>query len=376
MSGFGGGGFGEGDFGDGGDFGDAGGFGGGFGGGLGGFGDFGGGFGGAGDFGFGGFGDSAGFGDTAFGGVDFSGQSDFGAPDFSTAASQDMVSAFGGDPNAFGTGAQASSPFGDVSFSGAESSGNSVLDMLKKLALSRVANKFGIPGSIANIGMQMAQGKEPGPSAVGSMAGSILGSTLGPLGSIAGSFLGGKFGNQFSGVGDPSAAGNSRGGGSGMLDGMLGLGAQLYANRQNNKDMSNGGGLGSMFGQNSPYAQALRQQLERRDAAGGRRSQYGPREVELQAQLARMAGSMAPHMNQAAQMKMNNRQQNLAMLGHGIKQMGGLSGMSSGLQSLFSGGGGQSFQAPEFGSNLNMGGNYLNSWQPDYGFDLSGMFGG
>lgn len=44
--------------------------------------------------------------------------------------------------------------------------------------------------------------------------------------------------------------------------------------------------LEEMFGQNSPYALQLRKQLEARDAAGGRRSQYGPREVELQAALA------------------------------------------------------------------------------------------
>lgn len=42
----------------------------------------------------------------------------------------------------------------------------------------------------------------------------------------------------------------------------------------------------AQFGPDSPYAQQLRQQLERRDAQAGRRSQYGPREVELQAKLA------------------------------------------------------------------------------------------
>jgi hypothetical protein len=49
-----------------------------------------------------------------------------------------------------------------------------------------------------------------------------------------------------------------------------------------------------MYGPNSAYAQQMRQQLERRDAASGRRSQYGPREVELQAKLAEMASKYGP----------------------------------------------------------------------------------
>lgn len=64
--------------------------------------------------------------------------------------------------------------------------------------------------------------------------------------------------------------------------------------------------LQDMFGPNSAYAQQLRQQLERRDAAAGRRSQYGPREVELQAALAgqnsRMTPALAGMYNQQAQL--------------------------------------------------------------------------
>lgn len=58
-------------------------------------------------------------------------------------------------------------------------------------------------------------------------------------------------------------------------------------------------GLGKAGG---PYELALRKQLERRDAAAGRRSQYGPREVELQAKLAelmtRNGGTLAQLMQQ------------------------------------------------------------------------------
>lgn len=44
--------------------------------------------------------------------------------------------------------------------------------------------------------------------------------------------------------------------------------------------------LAGLYTQDSPYAQQLAQQLARADAAKGRRSQYGTRNVELQARLA------------------------------------------------------------------------------------------
>lgn len=51
--------------------------------------------------------------------------------------------------------------------------------------------------------------------------------------------------------------------------------------------------LSNMYGPNSPYALQLRQALARKDAAAGRNSQYGPREVELQARLAGLQGQNA-----------------------------------------------------------------------------------
>lgn len=44
--------------------------------------------------------------------------------------------------------------------------------------------------------------------------------------------------------------------------------------------------LRTLYGPNSPYAQQARKRIERRDAARGRNSQYGPRETELAALLA------------------------------------------------------------------------------------------
>lgn len=52
--------------------------------------------------------------------------------------------------------------------------------------------------------------------------------------------------------------------------------------------------LDAMFGTKSESAQTLRSQLERADAAAGRRSQYGPREVELLARLAQLRAQTEP----------------------------------------------------------------------------------
>lgn len=53
--------------------------------------------------------------------------------------------------------------------------------------------------------------------------------------------------------------------------------------------------LDAMFGPNSESAQTLRSQLERADAAAGRRSQYGPREVELLARLSQLRAQTEPN---------------------------------------------------------------------------------
>jgi hypothetical protein len=65
--------------------------------------------------------------------------------------------------------------------------------------------------------------------------------------------------------------------------------AGLYSAYQQNQDYGNlAGNLMSMYGDDSAYAKQLRKELQRRDAASGRRSQYGPRSVELQARLAEL----------------------------------------------------------------------------------------
>lgn len=52
--------------------------------------------------------------------------------------------------------------------------------------------------------------------------------------------------------------------------------------------------LDGMFGPKSGVASELRTQLERKDAAAGRRSQYGPREVQLMAELTRLRAQAEP----------------------------------------------------------------------------------
>ena len=76
---------------------------------------------------------------------------------------------------------------------------------------------------------------------------------------------------------------------------LLNAGGQLAAglegtNRQRDLVSANQATLGQLnelFAPTGTYAQELRNQLERKDAAAGRRSQYGTRETQLMAQLAK-----------------------------------------------------------------------------------------
>jgi hypothetical protein len=81
----------------------------------------------------------------------------------------------------------------------------------------------------------------------------------------------------------------------GRFDSMAGNLMGLYSAYRNRKMAGKQAGqLQSLFSQNSPYAKQLEQTLMRQDAAAGRRSQVGPRQVELQARLAEMNSRNAP----------------------------------------------------------------------------------
>lgn len=96
-----------------------------------------------------------------------------------------------------------------------------------------------------------------------------------------------------------------------------------------------------MYGPDSPYAKQLRQQLERKDAASGRNSQYGPREAQLQALLADKAAGTAGTIGQLTQQsqKLNDQrtQQRNQQLGI-LLGMGQRSGLFNGLSGMFNSG--------------------------------------
>lgn len=101
------------------------------------------------------------------------------------------------------------------------------------------------------------------------------------------------------------------------LGGLLGM---YLGNRQSKEIGRQIGGLNSLFGQDSPYAQQLRQQLARKDAAAGRRSQAGTREVELQARLAELNSRNAPQLQSLYNQQMGNRN----LMANGIVNNAGL----------------------------------------------------
>jgi len=144
--------------------------------------------------------------------------------------------------------------------------------------------------------------------------------------------------------------------------------------------------LANMYGPNSPYATQLRQALARKDAAAGRNSQYGPREVELQARLAGLQGQNAATIgnlqNQQQKANVDETQVRAQQLAHLFNiadktgaanwagsQLGNMFGEQTPVnqpmnQSVYAGGGdysgwspGQTYQAPEqpYQSNQGMG---------------------
>jgi hypothetical protein len=187
---------------------------------------------------------------------------------------------------------------------------------IRSMVLSKA---LGPAAPVANMALSTAMSKNPGQTAVnsfGATLGGIMGGMIGGVpGAMAGSYAGGKFGNGFSG-GDAGAVGSSKGGGFGELaSGLYGL----YRGSQASKGADT---LSGLYGQNSPYAQQLRQSLERRDAASGRRSQYGPREVELQAKLADMYSRNYPMMAQAQDRRDQMYGQGLGLLFRGADRLG------------------------------------------------------
>lgn len=147
------------------------------------------------------------------------------------------------------------------------------------------------------------------------------------------------------GLGGGSGAGAGGSGGGFDLNALLNTGGNLAgiwsANQAYDDVRDLQKELTGMYGPESPYAAQLRQQLDRRDAAAGRRSQYGPREVELQSNLAQqtsknmlaLAGLYKDAAGYRNQM-VNNGLQGLSGLFGGGTSGGGAS-IPSWLQDLF-----------------------------------------
>lgn len=203
-------------------------------------------------------------------------------------------------------------------------------------SLIGMATKNPMLGGLASLGMDAYNGQPVGGqlgSRVGGMAGGMAG---GPVGAALGSMAGGAIGQGYD-QGRTSAppgspgGGNQGGAGDTLGAGLTSLAALYMANRQRQTAQDqqrqqqqqmqtlqqmfpqggplsqpsaphvrqpNMAGIGrqmeAMFGAGSKTAATLRTQLERKDAAAGRRSQYGPREVELLARLAQMRAQAEP----------------------------------------------------------------------------------
>lgn len=326
--------------------------GGGFGGGGGGYG------GGMGSSGSDGLGNNLGITSDSFGGFDGGFGDSYAGPMYEG----DLSSMFSATPEAFSDAFAEMPAMQEMSFVDPMTEEQRMRRMLGQVAAPAVANQLGDTlGPMTGIGMNLLgaatglQSQEQAATgnfnSIATMAGATLG---GPFGALVGGLLG-----RSASAGGPtgpapgrSATQSGAGFSFGDVAGTLG---SLYLNNKAARDAKNAQTgmtqgvqkqLQDMFGPNSAYAQQLRQQLARQDAASGRRSQYGPREVELQARLADMQARTAPSLmnsmvsqQQAALQAANARRQRqgqfLNVLDRGAQKFGVYDRIGSGLKGLF-----------------------------------------
>lgn len=166
------------------------------------------------------------------------------------------------------------------------------------------------------------------------------------------------------------ASGSGGGSSPSSFDNMAGNLLQLY---QSHKNAGAYGGLAnnlsSLYSPNSAYAQQMNNALTRSDAASGRRSQVGARQVQLQAALANVNSQNAPRLQSLYSQQQNNQGaelQALMRMGMGGPNGGGMfsQGMQ-GLQSLFPSGGGNGMPTvPGYSPSQNYGDDTGNGYQP------------
>lgn len=196
-------------------------------------------------------------------------------------------------------------------------------------------------------------------STLGTSGASTGGSLLGDLGGLTatgsgwGSVAGGgnAFGSLLGDLSGLAAQGGGYGAGSGVGSSLsnlynatnslmntplgqtlqggykLGSGIMDYLNAEEARKAykENTNNLRDLFGVNSAYAKQARQTIERRDAARGRNSQYGPRETQLAALLT---GKQADVLNSPGY---------IAQLGASKMRGAGLGGLFGGASQLVSG---------------------------------------
>lgn len=208
----------------------------------------------------------------------------------------------------------------------------------------------GLLGTAAGLGTDAMMGKDVGDKAKTAL-GSGFGATLGGMfAGPVGAFAGGNLGAMAANAAPTGTASPTKGdfGAGDIAAGLAGLwsanrasrDAKSAANAMSQQNIQNQ--LNDMFGPNSSYAQTLKQELERKDAAAGRRSQYGAREVELQAKLAQLQAQTAPGLinsyTSAAQQQLAasqaKRAQQNAMLAN-LLQLGKKSGTFDSLENMF-----------------------------------------
>ncbi len=162
------------------------------------------------------------------------------------------------------------------------------------------ANSLGIgltEGSLGGVGGGMSTGIGTGISGAtadslgigltqGAIGGGLTGESLAGVGSglLSADVGGGGLSNTVSSLGKTLTSGNS-------LGNLAKLGGSLYdnyaANQKSGVLQSNADDLKNMYTPGTPEYELWKQTLDRRDAAQGRRSQYGPRSVELAAAMAK-----------------------------------------------------------------------------------------
>ena len=190
--------------------------------------------------------------------------------------------------------------------------------------LGRVNPAIGTAMSLYNIFSNPRNGAAG--AAGGTLAGALAGAVnpaLAGVGSVVGSQAAQEAAKSLEGSYgmDVCPKGGSSTTQMGAGDAGTGLG-MIWNRYQTAKDYGNqASNLASLYGQNSPYSQQLQQSLLRKDAAAGRRSQYGTRNVELQARLADLASRDATKLQGLTQAKGDERAKmllNMATLGKGL----------------------------------------------------------